>query len=148
MSSSHADARWSGYRDVPASIISSPTDSQASVHGSDVSDLDLEDATSITVNSPMKDDEVIQKINEAMSYMQIADGPRFDCVYVTLSKITGLGDHSIKTFDKMLDYLRHSGTTTGMLDVTLHELTARRLDPDFKLWRSDDAFLRTIFISS
>ena len=111
---SHANVTgpFSGYReDVPLQ------DSQESEVLEDGTDL-----YSVTSYDSQISTNIIGNLGEIAGYMQLDEGPQFNCVWKTLSRLTGTPYHELVNVPEMLHYHSNKGTTIPFLTQTLNKL--------------------------
>ncbi len=122
----HVTGPFSGYReDIPSQENSQP---------SEVAEDDYHLRCVDSYGSQISTD-IIGDLGEVAGYMQLGDGLRADCVWVTLSRLTGMPELEIKTVSRMLQYHRNQGTSIPELKEALKALTARKPRRE-EQWRS------------
>ena len=111
---SHANVTgpFSGYReDAPLQ------DSQESEVLEDGTDL-----YSVTSYDSQISTNIIGNLGEIAGYMQLNEGPQFNCVWKTLSRLTGTPYHELVNVPEMLHYHSNKGTTIPFLTQTLNKM--------------------------
>ena len=85
----------------------------------------LEDGTdlySVTSYDSQISTNIIGNLGEIAGYMQLNEGPQFNCVWKTLSQLTGTPYHELVNVPEMLHYNSNKGTTIPFLTQTLDKL--------------------------
>lgn len=70
----------------------------------------------------------IESLDQIAERMRLDDGPRFDCVWVTLSRLTGRHLSDLVSVNQVLHYNQYQGTTIPYLVQTLEGFAASSSD--------------------